>query len=44
MGVENVLEEPCLNDGPVGTIEDIDDSDESDSTLRFKWTAKTIPK
>jgi len=42
-GVENVMEEPFLNDDPVGDIEDID-SDESDSILRFKQTTQTIPQ
>ena len=40
--VEN-LEEPVLNDDAVGDIE-VDDSDESKTILRFKWTVKTVPK
>ena len=43
VGVENVIEEPFLNDDQDGSIEDIDDSDEFDSILWFKRTAKTVP-
>ena len=42
LGVENVMEEPFLNDDPVGDIDNID-SDESDSILRFKRSTQTIP-
>ena len=42
MGVENILEEPFLNDDSIGDIEDID-SDDSNSILLFKQTTWTIP-
>ena len=43
VGVENVIGELFLSDDPVGSIKDIADSNESDSALRFKQTAKTVP-
>ena len=40
--VEN-LEELVLNGDPVGDI-DVDNSDEYETILRFKWTVKTVPQ
>ena len=47
LGCDNMvvgnLEEPILNYVLVGDI-DVDDSDESETILRFKRTVKTVPK
>jgi len=41
--VERVMEDPFLNDDPIGDTANID-SDESDSILQIKQTTQTIPQ